>query len=142
MATPDELHEQYFEAFPDGDKLSVFAQAQRFMNEQKELNERFVRIEHFEEKLEDVDKKIENVKEFLLEKIKTLKDAVDGLLSEIKSKVNVSDFYWIIGVLMAIVIGLFGTIYLKMEKIDESQNITKNSVSNIQGLLQGAEIIK
>jgi len=128
MGTPDELHEQYFKAFPDGDKLSVFAEAQRFMNEQKELNETFVTHKWFNSKLEDLASLLD---------LSNLKEKIE---EQLKSKVGIDQFYWIIGILMAIVIGLFGVIYAKMEKIDESQNATKTTVSNIQGLLTGAKI--
>jgi hypothetical protein len=129
--TPDEEHAKYFNEYPIGDKMTVFLEAQRFINEQKEFNKTFVTVTWFNEKIDDLTSSINNVE-----------GSIKEIFGELKIKINTEQFYWIIGILMMIVVGLFGVIYAKMEKIDESQNITKNSVSQIQGLLQGADITK
>lgn len=56
--------------------------------------------------------------------------------------VTYEHFYWIIGVLLTIVICLFGVIYQKQSSTDDKVSSTQQSVSFIQGKLENAEITK
>lgn len=68
---------------------------------------------------------------------KSQKQEIENIL---KDKVDYKHFYWIVGVLMTIVVGLFGVIYSKLSSIEERSVSVQNDVSFIQGKLQKAEI--
>lgn len=59
---------------------------------------------------------------------------------DLKTKVDKEQFFWIIGILMTIVLGLFGVIYAKLNDVGLDVNKTQVDVSFIQGKLQAAEV--
>lgn len=62
--------------------------------------------------------------------IAELQKEIDGLDKE---KVSWQHFYWILGILMAIIIGIFGVIYSKLEGIGGAVIGVQQDVSFIQG---------
>jgi hypothetical protein len=66
---------------------------------------------------------------------------VEVLNTKLESKMEKEMFIWIVGVIVSMMLGLFGVIYAKMEKIDEKTGNTQSSVSRIEGQLLNAEII-
>lgn len=69
-----------------------------------------------------------------------LEDKVKVLSSDMKNRVTFATFSWVLGVLMVVVLGVLGIIYSKVESIDDKTEMTQHSVSEIKGILAGAEI--
>ena len=74
--------------------------------------------------------------------INDLKLFCSGLEKELKNKVSQEQFYWVIGILMTIVLGIFGVIYTKLTTNDDKSVSIQKDVSFIQGKIEKAEIIK
>ena len=88
-----------------------------------------MKIVVLEEKLKQNEAEINDIKLF-----------ISGFEKELKTKVSQDQFYWVIGVLMTIVLGIFGVIYSKLTTIDDKSVSIQNDVSFIQGKIKGAEI--
>jgi uncharacterized membrane protein (DUF106 family) len=82
----------------------------------KECNENMVKFE------EKIDKKFADVYE------------------KLGAKISYKHFYWIIGVLMVIIIGLLGLIYQKTVATDEKMNDVNESISAIAQAFKGLNI--
>jgi len=76
----------------------------------------------------------------LQQQIDDLKLVSAQLAAELKTKIDKGQFYWVIGILMTIVLGLFGVIYAKLNDVGADVNKTQIDVSFIQGKLQAAEV--
>jgi hypothetical protein len=57
-----------------------------------------------------------------------------------KEKIDKTQFYWIIGILMTVVCGLFAVIYIKLDSVGSDVSKTQSDVALINGILKGAEI--
>lgn len=88
-----------------------------------------MKIVVLEEKLKQNEAEINDIKLF-----------ISGFEKELKTKVSQDQFYWVIGVLMTIILGIFGVIYSKLTTIDDKSVSIQNDVSFIQGKIKGAEI--
>lgn len=81
-----------------------------------------------------------SVQEDLQKQIDDLKLISSQLSIELKTKIDKEQFYWVIGILMTIVLAVFGVIYAKLNDVGLDVNKTQVDVSFIQGKLQAAEV--
>lgn len=81
-----------------------------------------------------------SVQEDLQKQIDDLKLISSQLSVELKTKIDKEQFYWVIGILMTIVLAVFGVIYAKLNDVGLDVNKTQVDVSFIQGKLQAAEV--
>ena len=91
-------------------------------------------------KLDALQKGFDSLQCSMNEHIKSNKTDFEMVNERITTRVKFSTFAWALGVLMTIVIGLFGVIYNRLESVNDKAEITKNDVSYIKGTLQKAEI--
>lgn len=81
-----------------------------------------------------------SVQEDLQKQIDDLKLISSQLSVELKTKIDKEQFYWVIGILMTIVLAVFGVIYAKLNDVGLDVNKTQVDVSFIQGTLRAAEV--
>lgn len=106
MKDPDKAHEEYFKHYNDEEHMSASKETLNLLSE-------------LERRLEG--------------KLDTMKDKIDEQLS---GKVSFKVFSWVLGILMAVVLGVLGIIYNRVEGIYEQTNVTNIKVSEIQGKLE------
>ena len=61
---------------------------------------------------------------------------------KLDAKVSFSTFTWVLGILMVVVLGLLGIIWSRVEGIYTETTQTGKVLSNLQGILQGADITR
>jgi hypothetical protein len=88
--------------------------------------------------------KVEDSIEELEQAIDDLKLMISTQEKEIRSlqteKVDWKHFIWIVGVLMTIVLGLFGVIYAKLDGVDVRTFDIQKDVSQVQGFIRNADV--
>lgn len=78
--------------------------------------------------------------ELLLNKIENIEKRLNSVEIKEDSHVTYYHFYWIIGVLLTIVICLFGVIYMRQEEGLKDSSSIRQSVSKIEGKLEPYDI--
>ena len=67
---------------------------------------------------------------------------LDSIDAHMENKVSYGQFYWVIGILMTIILTVFGIIYAKIENVYDKASTTQNSVAEIRGILSQLEVVK
>lgn len=89
-----------------------------------------------------------NLKEYIKESGADIKDDCDktymtkeAILDRLGNYVKFSTFTYILGILMVIVVGLFGVIYAKLEIVDSNTQESQQELSELNGRLEPFEFI-
>ena len=124
---PDEQHQKYFKENPLGNHSIPSPETKDFINEQRELNQRFLTVERFSDHINNYEKLSENV---------------DDIQKELGTKVSWVVF-WSIIVLLAGVVGTsFTLLYNAIKDVQATSYSTQNTVSYIKGVLDNAAITR
>lgn len=76
------------------------------------------------------------------EHIAPIREDVKGLKIEMKNKVSFKIFTWVLSILMAIVIGWMGIIWVTLQQLGEKTNTVNYNVGLIQWRLDNFEVTK
>ena len=80
--------------------------------------------------------------EYIQKNLDEIKSEIKVIRVDVDNRVKYQHFTWVLGILMSVVIGLLGVIYVQVRETSESVTEMQKQVTLIQYRLDSAEISK